>query len=79
MDLEPFLRLVAVEAEVIEAPGLPAPVCADPDDDKFFACAKAAGVAAIVSGDKDLLDHDGWRGVRVLRPRQFASDFLSEP
>ncbi len=67
-----------VEAEIIEAPALPAPVSADPDDDKFFACASAAGVAAIVSGDKDLLDHDGWRGVRVLRPRQFAVELLAD-
>jgi uncharacterized protein len=78
VDLEPFLGLLAVEAEMIEAPDLSAPVSADPDDDKFFACAKAAGVAVIISGDKDLLDHDGWREVRVLRPRQFAGEFLSD-
>ena len=78
VDLEPFLGLLTVEAEIIEAPGLPAPVSADPDDDKFFACASAAGVAVIVSGDRDLLDHDGWQGVRVLRPRQFTDEFLSE-
>ena len=77
VDLEPFLHLLAVEAEVIEAPDLSAPVSADPNDDKFFACASAAGVAVVVSGDKDLLDHDGWRGVRVLRPRQFTDEFLS--
>lgn len=64
---------MTVEAEIIEAPGSPAPGCADPDDDKFFACAKAAGVAVIISGGKDL-DHDGWLGVRVLRPGQFAGE-----
>jgi predicted nucleic acid-binding protein len=32
----------------------------------------------VVSGDKDLLDQSGWRGVRVLRSRQFADEFLSE-
>jgi len=78
VDLEPILALLTVEAEIIEAPALPAPVSADPDDDKFFASASAAGVAAIVSGDKDLLDHDGWRTVRVLRPRQFVDQFLTD-
>jgi putative PIN family toxin of toxin-antitoxin system len=78
VDLEPILALLTVEAEIIEAPALSAPVSADPDDDKFFACASAAGAAVIVSGDKHLLDHDGWRGVRVLRPRQFADEFLSD-
>lgn len=78
VDLEPILALLTVEAEIVETSALPAPVSADPDDDKFLACAGAAGVAVIVSGDKDLLDHDGWRGVRVLRPRQFADEFLSD-
>lgn len=77
VDLEPILALLTVEAEFIETPALPAPVSADADDDKFLACASAAGAAVIVSGDKDLGDHDGWRGVRVLRPRQFADEFLS--
>lgn len=78
LDLEPILALLAVEAEMNEAPALSAPVSADPDDDKFFACASAAGAAVIVSGDEHLLDHDGWRGVRVLRPRQFVNEFLTD-
>ena len=78
VDLEPILALLAVEAEIIEAPALLTPVSADPDDDKFFACASAAGAGVIVSGDKDLLDHDDWQRVRVLRPRQFVDEFLSD-
>lgn len=78
VDLEPILALVTVEAEIVDSPPLSAPVCRDPDDDKFFACASAAGAAVIVSGDKHLLDHDGWRGVRVLRPRPFVDEFLSD-
>ena len=78
VDLEPFLGLLTVHAEIVEAPPLPEPVCSDPQDDKFLACAIAAGAIVIVSGDKDLVDHSGWRGVRVLRPRQFADEFLSK-
>lgn len=78
VDLEPILALLAVEAEIVEAPALSASVSADPDDDKFFACASAAGAAAIVSGDKHLLEHDPWRGVRVLRPRQFVDELLPD-
>lgn len=40
-DLEPFLALLAVEADVVLAPPLPEIVCDDPDDDKFLACALA--------------------------------------
>lgn len=76
VDLEPFLGLLTVEAEIVEAPELAEPVCSDPDDDKFLACAIAAGIAVIVSGDRDLLDQSGWRDLRILRPRQFADEFL---
>lgn len=76
VDLEPFLALLAFEAEVVEAPALPAPVCSDPDDDKFLACALAGGVTAIVSGDRHLLVLDGWRGRRILRPREFIEQYL---
>jgi putative PIN family toxin of toxin-antitoxin system len=43
-------------------------ISTDPDDDKFMRCALKAE-AAVVSGDRHLLDADGWRGVRVLTPR----------
>ena len=79
VDLEPFLALLAVHAEMVEAPPLSAPVSADPDDDKFLACALAARVAVIVSGDKDLLDVSGWHGLEVLRPRLFVDEYLGEP
>lgn len=77
VDLQPFLGLLTVEAEFVEAPDLPEAVSADPDDDKFLACALAAGVDVVVSGDGDLFDQSGWRGVRVLRPRQFVDEFLA--
>jgi len=78
IDLEPFLALLAVHAELVHARALPELVCSDPDDDKFLACAMAGGVRIIVSGDKDLLEQSEWNGIRVLRPRQFADEFLPE-
>lgn len=77
VDLEPFLALLMVGATIVEAPPLSERVSSDPDDDKFLACALAASVPVVVSGDRDLLDHTGWRGVRVLRPRQFTDEFLA--
>ena len=46
------------------------PISADPDDDKFMLCAYGNG-ATVVSGDKHLRDVDGWRGVPVVKPRDF--------
>jgi putative PIN family toxin of toxin-antitoxin system len=34
---------------------LPRPICRDPQDDRVLACALAANVDALVSGDEDLL------------------------
>ncbi len=76
VDLNPAIALLAVEAEIVEASKLPEPASKDPDDDKFFACAKAAGVSVIVSGDKHLLDVSGWESIDVLKPRQFLDRHL---
>jgi putative PIN family toxin of toxin-antitoxin system len=45
----------------------------DPDDNKYLACAIAAD-APVVTSDRHLLQMDGWRGVRVMSPREFAQD-----
>ena len=72
-----LLHDLRAASEWVTLPSAPLPTYSrDPDDDKFLACASAAGVEVLVSGDKHLVDHDGWRGLRVLRPRQFADAFL---
>jgi putative PIN family toxin of toxin-antitoxin system len=37
--LKPLLDFIASNAEIIQPSPLPMPVCEDPDDDKFLACA----------------------------------------
>ncbi|MGK2935902.1 MAG: putative toxin-antitoxin system toxin component, PIN family [Gemmatimonadaceae bacterium] len=73
---EPVLALIAMNAIIVDAPALVAPVSADPDDDKFLAAAAAAQAPVIVSGDRDLLEVSGWRGIEVLSPRQFLDQHL---
>ena len=77
VDLRPILELVIVKAKLFPSQNLSEPVSADPDDDKFFACALASKSQMIVSGDKHLLKVSGYRGVRVLRPREFVDTYLS--
>ncbi len=79
VDLGPILALLAIHSKIVEAPPLPEPVAADPEDDKFLACALAAQTATIISGDKHLLRASGWRSVRVLTPRQFVEEYLESP
>ena len=55
----------------------PVEVCRDPDDDKFLACALAAKADYLVTEDQDLLDLDGYEGLRILTPQEFL-DLLEQ-
>jgi len=76
VDLGPILEMVTVEADLVQAPGLPTPVCDDPDDDKFLACALAAKTRIIVSGDRHLIRVSGYQGIKIMKPREFADLYL---
>ena len=71
MGVQRILSLLAVHSELVNAPLMSSQVCSDRDDDKFIACALAGSSKIIVSGDKALLRVSGYKGVEVLRPRQF--------
>lgn len=70
--LDAILALVTQTATVVDAPALSYGVSADPEDDKFLACAIAARVPTIVSGDKHLLRLNGWAGLVIVTPREIA-------
>ncbi len=67
--LEEAMDTIAASAELVSAPPLPEPVCADSDDDKFLACAVAAGATYVVSADRALLATSPYRNVMVIRSR----------
>lgn len=72
IDIAPILDLLALKAIFYDPPVLAAPVCEDPSDDMFVACALAGRAGIIVSGDKHLLDISGYQGTWVLKPRTFV-------
>jgi uncharacterized protein len=76
INLGAILDLVTVKAQMIPVQRLAEPVCSDPADDKFLACALASKNSIIVSGDKHLLRVSGYRGITVLKPRQFVDQYL---
>jgi uncharacterized protein len=49
--------------------------CRDPKDDMVLELAVAAGSLIIISGDKDLLTMSPFRGIEILSPRQFITEF----
>ena len=79
VDLGPFLELLAINAEFVMPRKMQNPVCEDPDDDKFLACALAGKSKIIISGDKHLQRVSGYMGIKVLRPRIFVEKYLDKP
>lgn len=75
-DISTLLDLLTINAIWVEAPPLPMSVSADPDDDKFLACALASKTRVIVSGDKHLIDVSGYRGIAVVKPKTFIDNYL---
>ncbi|MBC8205653.1 MAG: putative toxin-antitoxin system toxin component, PIN family [Kiritimatiellales bacterium] len=76
MEYEALLEWIAIHSEMISSRELAEPVCADPDDDKFIACALASDAKIICSGDKYLLNVNGYQGIEVLKPRPFVDKYL---
>jgi putative PIN family toxin of toxin-antitoxin system len=76
INFEPMLKFVMTNAVIVKPGKLRQPVCNDPDDDKFFACAMSAGCKTIISGDKHLLKVSGFKEISVLKPREFVERYL---
>ena len=60
-------------AMVVNPAVVPAVMAAVPDDDMVLACAVSGSADCIVTGDPHLLDLGEYRGIRIVRPAQFAS------
>lgn len=76
IDISGILNLIAVHSEIIQPSSMTEQVCGDPDDDKFIACALSGQVELIVSGDKHLLKLSGYKGIRIMKPREFCAALL---
>jgi len=73
-----MLVYLTQNAEVVSATPLSERVCEDPNDDKFFACALSSECEVIISGDKHLLKVTGYKNIKVLKPREFVTAYLSD-
>lgn len=65
-----YLRELHVISEWLE-PVTHVSACRDPDDDKFLALAAEGGASVLVTGDRDLLAFNPFRGVEILTPTQW--------
>lgn len=67
-----FLLLLAEQARRID-PGNKVADSRDVDDNAYLELALAADAFAIVTGDRDLLDLDPWRGIPIVTPAGFLA------
>ncbi len=72
--------LLELASERIAAPSQsPEPITGDRDDDVILACAVAAGVEVLVSGDRrHLLPVGEHRGVRIVAPQALLAELAGE-
>ena len=77
LEISHLIKSFAEKTILISAPRLPHPICTDPDDDKFLACAKAGNAELIISGDKHLLEIREYQGIQIVRPREFVDQYLT--
>ena len=64
-----FLTALRASVLVVAPAPLPSPVCRDPADDVVLATALAAAADMVVTGDRDLLVLEAWRGIAIVTPR----------
>lgn len=76
VEYEPLLEWITVHSEMLSHSTLKPQVSTDPDDDKFIACALASGSKIICSGDKHLLDVNGYQGIEILKPRELIEKYF---
>ncbi|HSW68613.1 MAG TPA: putative toxin-antitoxin system toxin component, PIN family [Gammaproteobacteria bacterium] len=75
IDLSQFIELLAINSKIYIPLKLKDKISRDPDDDKFIACALAAKIKFIVSGDQDLLSIREYEGIKMIKPADFIKKY----
>jgi len=78
IDIHLILELISLHSVLVETPMSYPKISADPDDDKFMICAESSNTKIVISGDKHLLEVNGYHGISVLKPKQFLDKYFNE-
>lgn len=71
IDVDDLFEVVGLNSILVEPIRFARPVCKDPFDDMFLEAAIAGEAKQIVTGDKKLLELDGYGGVAISTPSVF--------
>lgn len=72
-----WIELMSINSISVEIPGEYNPICRDPDDDKFIHAALVGKAKTVISGDKHLLDVNGYQGIEIIKPKTFVEKYLT--
>ncbi len=78
IDIHLILELISLHSVLVETPMSYPKISVDPDDDKFMICAESSNTKIVISGDKHLLEVNGYHGISVLKPKQFLDKYFNE-
>jgi len=76
VDITPIIELLTIFGQFVDTKGVDISICEDPDDDKFIECAIAGKCDTIVSGDTHLLKLAEYKGIKIVKPRDFIEKYL---
>jgi putative PIN family toxin of toxin-antitoxin system len=51
-------------------------ICRDPNDDRFLELTATGGASHLITGDRDLLALDPFRGTRIMRPAAWLREVV---
>lgn len=73
-----FIELLYRESHLVQVSET-VEACRDPDDNKFLELAVTVNAQVIVTGDQDLGVLDPFRGIRIIPPGRFVTQFPPLP
>ena len=77
INISTILEMISLHSVVVDiSPPYPN-ITTDKDDDKFIVCAEKSNTKVVISGDKHLLDVNGYYGIEVLKPKPFMDKYFS--
>lgn len=78
IDTSGILSMFTTGCRMVEPEAIDKQICEDPDDDKFIAAAIGGDSGIVITGDKHLLDVNGYSGIEILGPAEYIDKYLSE-
>jgi len=74
--VQEFLEVIVYNSEVVYPKTKARVTLRDPKDNKILDCALEAKASFIITGDKDILDIQKYRGIIMISPREFVKEYI---